>query len=332
MSYSEQTGTDSTKKTALIPIILWATQAVVLTKLIHNSKISAVLFPAFLISSITIIVYKIFFTKCKLANYKNIIPKKTAMMIAGISLMFLYHALLFWGLKTGPAVETNLMNFLWPLLLIIFAYICFNNKRIFNWIKEKFGNGNGNIGKKIQLSKSFIIKVVLALIGGVLLITHGHLLQLNFLKWHGPLIGLLAALCWATFSVLLKFQGNTSYIILFIFGATVVSFFFWIIQGTPDIMNHQLAISYTYLGIGPLGIAMLLWEKAIKKGKTHVIAKLSFIAPLLSTILLILCGFDYLNIYSIIGIVFIVIAVTNNDLKEQETGVVDEKQLAKVPN
>ena len=35
--------------------------------------------------------------------------------------LFGYHALYFIALKRAPAVEANLLNYLWPLLIVVFA-------------------------------------------------------------------------------------------------------------------------------------------------------------------------------------------------------------------
>ena len=39
----------------------------------------------------------------------------------GIGALFGYHALYFLALKRAPAVEANLINYLWPLLIVVFA-------------------------------------------------------------------------------------------------------------------------------------------------------------------------------------------------------------------
>ena len=39
----------------------------------------------------------------------------------GIGALFGYHALYFIALKRAPAVEANLINYLWPLLIVVFA-------------------------------------------------------------------------------------------------------------------------------------------------------------------------------------------------------------------
>src|SRR5690606_7089057 len=45
-------------------------------------------------------------------------PAALALSTAGL---FGYHALYFMALKRAPAVEANLLNYLWPLLIVVFA-------------------------------------------------------------------------------------------------------------------------------------------------------------------------------------------------------------------
>src|SRR5690606_41996136 len=39
----------------------------------------------------------------------------------GVAALFGYHALFFIALKRAPVVEANLVNYLWPLLIVVFA-------------------------------------------------------------------------------------------------------------------------------------------------------------------------------------------------------------------
>ena len=44
------------------------------------------------------------------------------------------------------------------------------------------------------------------------------------------------------------------------------------------------------MGIGPVGAAFLLWDHGTKHGDIPVLGSLSYLAPLLSTLLLVLAG------------------------------------------
>jgi len=44
------------------------------------------------------------------------------------------------------------------------------------------------------------------------------------------------------------------------------------------------------MGIGPVGVAFLLWDHGTKHGDIAVLGSLSYLAPLLSTLLLVLAG------------------------------------------
>ena len=298
-----------TKSIAFLALFLWSTVAIMLSKGLNNIKVSVILFPTFLISS-TLIYLKILLNRePQKTSFKTIFPKKKLTRFSGIFLMFGYHLFLFKGLKTSPKVETNLVNFLWPLLMILFGYIIFNNKNIYKKVKTTLGNGSKIIKPDdINIDAYGFLQIIFAFIGLVLITTHGDFNHISFASWQGPLLGLIAANCLAILSIILKFQGNTSYISSFIFGTTFLSGLFWAGQDFPNLLNTKTLLISLYLGLFPFGIAMLLWESAIKRGCTHEIATFSFIAPFLSTCLLFIFGYDNVNTYSFIGFILIIVA------------------------
>src|SRR5660397_42286 len=47
----------------------------------------------------------------------------------GVSTLFGYHFLLFIALRMAPAVEVNLINYLWPLLIVVLAPVSYTHLR-----------------------------------------------------------------------------------------------------------------------------------------------------------------------------------------------------------
>ena len=43
------------------------------------------------------------------------------MLLLGVYGLFAYHFCLFLALRLGPPVETNLINYLWPLLIVVLS-------------------------------------------------------------------------------------------------------------------------------------------------------------------------------------------------------------------
>lgn len=310
--------TNKPLRIAFLSIFLWSTQAVFLSKAYKQVDFSAVLFPAFLSSSLFFLFFKILYDGKGFIEIKKLFPKKIRIILFGVGFYFAYHFFLFRGIQIGPKVETNLVNFLWPLLFVLLGYIFFNKKflnskkgkRVTNKIREFFDNGSLEFkSENVECDFLKCIKIIFGFLGICLIITHGHIERINLTFWKGPLLGFVAAICWAVFSIYLKLLGTVSYIASFIGGTTILSGILWVCLDCPNILP-VLVIS-VYLGIFPLGIAMIAWERALKKGRTQEIGTLAFLAPLFSTIFLYLFKVDYINIFSLIGGGLVIIANIN---------------------
>jgi drug/metabolite transporter (DMT)-like permease len=106
----------------------------------------------------------------------------------------------------------------------------------------------------------------------------------------GYLFALLAAVIWATYSLLTKRVPH--------FESSAVGIFA-LVSGLLALMAHavfEAPVSPTgtqwllllALGLGPLGGSFYLWDYALKHGDPQRIGLLSFLTPLLSTTLLLL--------------------------------------------
>ena len=276
-------------KLAIYAILIWSTQAVILSKSYNNIDFSAILFPAFFFSSTYLLIFKLIYSGRRKNQLIDIFNKKKVPLI-GTFLVFGYHFFLYWGLQKGPQVETNLINFLWPLFFFIIAYFLFSKKNIKN---EK--------RLSLNLSGYTIIKIIIGFVGVIILFSQGQLRSLNFIEWNGPILGLGAAIFWAIFSVYLRMIGNTSHITIFIFGTAVLCFVVWLFREAPPFWSISNLLVSLYMGIFPLGIAMQCWEKALREDLIEEISVLAFFAPFLSTIFLFLAGFGKLTWYTVVG-------------------------------
>jgi drug/metabolite transporter (DMT)-like permease len=167
-------------------------------------------------------------------------------------------------------VEANLINYLWPLLIVVFA--------------AAIGGTRVRPGQWLG--------TVLGLAAAVLLVTRLGSLQIDPAHVPGYAAALAAALIWSLYSVLnRRFESVPSAAMA---GSCLV-------VGLLGGLAH-LALETTVaptgwqwvliiaLGLGPTGIAFWLWDIGTKRGDIAVLGTLSYAAPLLSTGLLIVFG------------------------------------------
>ncbi len=188
----------------------------------------------------------------------------------GVYGLFGYHALYFLALKTAPAVEANLVNYLWPLLIVLFSALLPGER--LRWFHVA-GAGLGLAGAAI-----------LTLGGGA------FVLSPDFALGYGAALG--CALVWSSYSVLSRRFGEVQSDSVGGFcAATAVLGFAAHFAFEPTLWPHgwQWA-AVLALGLGPVGLAFYLWDHGMKRGDIRALGALSYATPLLSTVLLILFG------------------------------------------
>jgi drug/metabolite transporter (DMT)-like permease len=196
------------------------------------------------------------------------VPLRT--LLVGVYGLFGFHFLLFFSLRHAPAVEANLLNYLWPLLIVLLSPALLPGTR---------------------LSARHIVGGLLGFIGAALIVTGG---KLNFdaSASTGYAFALSAALVWSTYSLLLKRLPPfpTGAVGGFCLLSGVLALACHAALEPAVIPNNAQWLSMLALGIGPMGSAFFLWDRAMKLGDPRQIGALSYATPMLSTLLLVACG------------------------------------------
>ncbi len=242
---------------ALGAIALWASLASLGVSLTH--------IPPFLLTGITLIIGSVPAWPFVLRDPSQWrIPMRT--LALGVYGLFAYHFLLFIALRHAPPVEANLVNYLWPLFIVVLAPVVLPG---------------------VALRVPHVVAALLGFGGAAIAIVGGRELS-GTLAW-GYIPAAAAAFIWATYSLMTKRVKA--------FPTTAIGLF-GLVSGALSLLCHVLlepsvALQVrdwgllAVLGLGPLGGAFYLWDKALKLGDARHIGILSYITPLASTALLI---------------------------------------------
>ena len=199
------------------------------------------------------------------------VPAKT--LLLGVYGLFGYHLMLFLALQNAPAVEANLVNYLWPLLIVLLSPI---------------------FTKSLALNFRYVLAAISGFAGAVIAITYNGSGLESLSIEVGYFFALAAAVIWATYSLATTKVPSfpTPAIGLFALVSGVLAI------GAHFLFEPAASISTTdwllllVLGVGPLGGAFYLWDAALKIGDPRRIGLLAFLTPLLSTVLLVLVSGD----------------------------------------
>ncbi|MEQ6248873.1 EamA family transporter [Sulfitobacter sp. HNIBRBA3233] len=184
--------------------------------------------------------------------------------------LFAYHLLYFSALRLAPPAKAGLIAYLWPLLIVLFSGLLPSEK----------------------LRAGHILGALCGFAGAAMIIAGrgdagagGHLA--------GYLLALVAALTWASYSVLSRLVGTapTASVALFCLGTSALSLpLHLIFEETvlPDTVIGWASIAG--LGLGPVGLAFYVWDIGCKRGDIQLLGTSSYAAPLLSTLALVAAG------------------------------------------
>jgi drug/metabolite transporter (DMT)-like permease len=207
----------------------------------------------------------------------------------GVGGIFGYHFLYFSAFQRAPAVEVNLINYLWPLLIVLLSPLFLPNH---------------------HLRSHHLLGALIGLAGATLILSGGRF-RLDLANMSGYLLAAGAALTWACYSLLTKRLPpfSTAAVGGFCLLSGALSLSAFALSGVALDLHKALVgngFSLLLMGLGPMGLAFFAWDAALKRGDPRVIGSLSYLTPLLSTFNLILLGGQKLNWVSGVAMTLIV--------------------------
>jgi drug/metabolite transporter (DMT)-like permease len=242
-------------------ILLWAFLALCATQLarLPPVQITALGFTVAAVLSTTIVA-----ARRRLAQLRQP-PRAWALGLCGLAG---YHVVYFAAFAAAPAVEVNLVTYLWPLLIVLFSAPL--------------------LGTRLTLPH--LAGALMAFTGCLLAI--GGAARFDPAHAFGYALGLCAAVIWSLYSVLSRRLAEvpSDAVAGFCAGTALVTFVLHIGIETWVTPSPTEWIVLLALGAGPLGAAFFLWDVGMKRGDVRLIGTLAYATPVLSTLVLMLSG------------------------------------------
>jgi drug/metabolite transporter (DMT)-like permease len=250
----------------LTAILMWSLLAVLT---VGTGKI-----PAFQLAALTFAIGALvgFLTRLGRPGAARALRQPPLAWMVGVGGLFGYHALYFLALRFAPPAEAGLLNYLWPLLIVMFSALLPGER----------------------LAAHHVVGALLGLAGTVLLFAGRASGGFASDQVPGLTAAFIAAFVWAGYSVMsrrLKSVPTDAVAGFCLATALLAAAVHGLVEVTvwPDTLAQWLAI--VALGFGPVGAAFYAWDIGMKRGDIRVLGAASYATPLLSTGFLILAGF-----------------------------------------
>ncbi|MCB9982831.1 MAG: DMT family transporter [Rhodospirillales bacterium] len=178
-----------------------------------------------------------------------------------------YILLQYIAFKIASPFEINVINYTWPLFLSLFAVLIY----------------------KDGLTANRIIGLTLGFIGMVLIFSdrmEGFQVQ----EWLGYSLSLIGAMLFGLYSALTRKTHLPSGFIGLVFMIAGMFSLGLHMMFETTIWPHNIMIWLSVIGLGIVRIAYVLWDFAMTKGDTVMLASLAYMLPFFSAMLFIVAG------------------------------------------
>lgn len=270
---------------ALTTIFIWATMASVVKTMLFDIPNLEALSISSVFSFLFLLIINIKNGSIKLM--KNYSAKDYGIMsLLGFIGLFMYSALYYYGLMHLTSQEACIVNYLWPIMLVLFSCII---------LKEKL--------------TPIKIMAMICSFAGIVILSMGSSSASGGNNTLGIISCVIAAACYGLFSALNKkfdYNQNIAMMIIWIVVA-ICAFILGIFTEEWVAIKGTAWIGMIWLGVFIDAIAYLLWSLALKEStNTAVIANMAFLTPFLSLIISAIFLKEEVRPTAIVALIFIV--------------------------
>ena len=209
-------------------------------------------------------------------------------VLIGLPGTCLYYIFFYAGTDMMPASQAFIINYLWPIMSVVFACIV---------LKEKL-----TVRKMIAILMSFI---------GVIIVTFKGGLEFDITTLIGASFCVLGAVSYGVFTAFnqkMQYDSRISMMINF-FVTFIITSVINAVNGDLFIPSVLQTLGFAYSGICAMAVTSTLWIMALNLGDTAKISNLAYITPFLSLILSVVILKEQFEISYIIGLAFIVLGI-----------------------
>lgn len=270
-------------------ILLWSISPAVATVALEELSNFQLLFYVNLIAVIMLFTLNAILGKLPLFQKYT---KENFLRMFGMGFLglFLYYIFLYGSFELAPTGEANIINYLWPVFVVIFSILI---------LKEKF-------------NCTTILAILLSFLGAMLVFSKGEMSAPDGANAVGYLLAFAAAIVYGLFSVLgkkLYFDKFTSMLAYYVSSFILIVPTMLLISGFAIPQSPSTLLALLFLGGLSSSVGFVFWFKALALGDTHKIANLAYITPFLALVFVYFINGEATPLISILGLILILAGI-----------------------
>lgn len=272
---------------AAISILCWSTVATIAKLLLGSMNSWQLLFISSFFAGLALLVYNVATKKIKmLATFR--LPDYLKILGSCLPSTLLYYVFYYSGTAILPASQAFVINYLWPIMSVIFACLL--------------------LGERVTPVKVFGI---LLSFSGLIVVIAKDLTSFDAGALFGVLLCVLDAVSYGAFTALSRKAGYDKTVALMVsfFTTFLITGTFLLATGSLPQISWGQALGLVWNGACAMGLANTVWLLALSGKDTARISNLAYITPVLSMIWLAVFLKEKISIFTIIGLVIILLGV-----------------------
>lgn len=270
-----------------VAILCWSTVATVVKLLLGSLNSFQVLSLSAFFAFLFLLIFNIATKNIK--KLKSYSPKDyITTVLIGLPGTFFYYLFYYSGTARMEASVAFIINYLWPIMSIVFACVI---------LRERV-----TVRKIIAVLMSFL---------GVVIVMGADFKSLDKTMLIGAGLCVMGAISYGIYTALNQkknYDKKLSMMFYYFVTFVLTSIINIATDNIPKIEPLQL-LGFAWNGIFTMAIANTAWMIALESGKTAKISNLAYITPFLSLIWTALILKDEISIFSILGLLVIVLGI-----------------------
>ena len=270
---------------ATLAILFWSTAASAFKLTLAHQHFSIVLFVASITAAAVMLIISI-----RTGRARALLQPQPLSLLLGFFNPFLYYFVLFQAYNRLPAQLAQPLNFLWPLMIVLFSIPLLN--------------------QKVHLRDG--ISLLISFIGVFIISTRGSLTELHQTDPVGVILALSSSVVLGLYFVLNVRSTAPVTVTLFhsfVCGACIIGLYI-LLAGCSQPITTAGLLGSVYIGIFEMGITFYLWISALKlTSSTARLSNFIYLTPFLSLIFIAAVLGEHIYPTTVLGLLMIVGAI-----------------------